>query len=83
MSWEAGAIRRDKMEGQIADYFTSTYDLNPKERKLALAAARLGIIEAVRGCLYAAPLSPSVREDMAAYWGLSGVTRLNPLGASH
>lgn len=79
MLWEAGAIRRDKMEDSIADEFTRAYDLTPKERKLVMSGARIGMLEAVRGCLYVTPLSPSVREDVAAYWGFSGISRIRPL----
>jgi hypothetical protein len=73
-----GSVRRENMIELTAMNFTKEQGLDPKGYKLAMAAARIGMLEAVRGCLFVLPLSPSDRIRMEEYWGFSGVTRVSP-----
>jgi hypothetical protein len=73
-----GSVRRENMIELTAMNFTRERRLNPKEHKLVEAAARIGMLEAVRGCLFVLPLSPSDRKKMEEHWGFSGVTRISP-----
>jgi hypothetical protein len=70
-----GPIRRESLVDKIANHFTDEHKLGPRERLIVMGAVRIGVIEAVRGCMYMPDISPSTRLAMEAYWGMSGTTR--------
>ena len=70
-----GAIRRERMVVKIANNFAEEHQLDARSRAIVMGAARIGVIEAVRGCMYMGGVSPSLRLRMELYWGFEGIRR--------
>lgn len=67
-----GAVRREEKVLKIVSTIEDGGELTPRERSVALGAARLGILEGTRGLLFMPDTSPSRRIAMESYWGMEG-----------